>query len=129
MLNYNELMNGNKSIETKHFTDGLQKLDSDSIVKCGKPLHIIEVNYWTYNDKECVSVKFREYEGYYYNAGTKLKEFIDKVKQALDDDVDNVNIEFRNNPPTMKFSKVKTKSGFWCVVPELVDEQIERVLF
>lgn len=122
MLDYSALISNNNETEntSKAFIEGCQKLDSESLIRCGKPVHLTEINYWEYNKKECVSAKFLEYDGYYYNAGTKLKEFIDKVKMALDDDIDKMNEEFRDNPPCMKFSKVKTKSGFWCIIPEIV---------
>lgn len=126
MLDYNALFTKTNNNETentsKSFIEGCQKLDSDSLIRCGKPVHLIEVNYWEYNKKECVSVKFREFEGYFYNAGMKLKEFVDLIKLACDNDVDKLNEELRVNPPAMKFSKVKTKSGFWCIIPEIINE-------
>lgn len=122
MLNYSELLKSKyENTNSKAFIEGMTKLSTDDLLRCGKPLHMIEVNEWTYNDKVCHSCKFREFEGFYWNCSTSISGFIDYLVATLGS-IEAVNTELATNPPAMKFSKVKTKSGFMCVSFEIVAE-------
>lgn len=122
MLNYSELLKSNtETNNAKSFTDGLAKLSTDDLLRCGKPVHMIEINEWEYNKKVCHSCRFKEFEGFYWNCGKTVSDFIQKLVEYLGS-IEEVNKELIVNPPAMKFSKVKTKSGFMCVVFEIVAE-------
>lgn len=111
--------------EQQSFTEGCSKLTSDQIIESGIPLHPIACDFWEYKGKELVSVKFREYPNMYYVACSRLKQFLDFVLEELKKDKTALNLLLATNPPAVKFSKKKTKSGFWMIDIEIVDEKQE----
>lgn len=108
--------------EQPSFTDGCAKLTSDQIIESGIPLHPIACDFWEYDGKELVSVKFREYPSMYYVACSRLKQFLDFVLEELKKDKTALNLLLASNPPAIKFTKKKTKRGFWMIDIEIVDE-------
>lgn len=114
--------NNKSEYEQSSFTEGCAKLTSDQIIESGIPLHPIECDFWEYKGKELVSVKFREYPNMYYVAGLRLKQFLDSVLEELKKDKTAMNLLLATNPPAVKFSKKKTKRGFWMIDIEIVDE-------
>lgn len=115
--------NRNNEPEQGSFTEGCAKLTSDQIVESGIPLHPIACDFWEYDKKELASVKFREYPNMYYVACSRLKQFLDFVRDELKGDKTRLNLLLASNPPAIKFSKKKTKRGFWMIDIEIVDEK------
>ena len=115
--------NSNNQSEQSSFSEGCAKLTSDQIVESGIPLHPIACEFWEYDKKELVSVKFREYPNMYYVASSRLKQFLDFVLEELKGDKTKLNLLLASNPPSIKFSKKKTKRGFWMIDIEIVDEK------
>lgn len=130
--------NSKSESEQQSFTEGCSKLTSDQIIESGIPLHPIACDFWEYKGKqldpiacdfwgykgkELVSVKFREYPNMYYVACSRLKQFLDFVLDELKGDKTRLNLLLASNPPAIKFSKKKTKRGFWMIDIEIVDEK------
>ena len=115
--------NHKSEAEQQSFTDGCAKLTSDQLVDSGIPLHVIACDFWVYNGKELVTVKFREYPNMIYSSGSRLKQFLDFVLEELKGDKTKVNLLLSSNPPAIKFSKKKTKRGFWMIDIEIIDEK------
>lgn len=111
--------------EQQSFTEGCAKLTSDQIIESGIPLHPIACDFWEYEGKVLASVKFREYPNMYYVACSRLKQFLDFVLEELKGDKTRLNLLLATNPPAVKFSKKKTKRGFWMIDIEIVDEKQE----
>lgn len=111
--------------EQQSFTEGCSKLTSDQIIESGIPLHPIACDFWEYDGKGLASVKFREYPNMYYVACSRLKQFLDFVLGELKGDKTRLNLLLASNPPAVKFSKKKTKRGFWMIDIEIVDEKQE----
>lgn len=109
--------------EKHSFSDGCAKLTSDQIIESGIPLHVIACDFWRYDGKELVSVKFREFPNMVYSSGSRLKQFLDFVLGELNGDKTTMNLLLASNPPAIKFSKTKTKNGFWMIDIEIVDEK------
>lgn len=112
-----------KSESESTFTEGCAKLTSDQIIESGIPLHLIACDFWEYDGKELASVKFREYPNMYYVACSRLKQFLDYALEELKMDKTRLNLLLASNPPAVKFSKKKTKRGFWMIDIEIVDEK------
>ena len=108
--------------EQQSFTEGCSKLTSDQIIESGIPLHPIACDFWEYDGKQLASVKFREYPNMYYVACSRLKQFLDFVLDELKKDKTSLDLLLATNPPAVKFSKKKTKRGFWMIDIEIVDE-------
>lgn len=108
--------------EQHSFSEGCTKLTSDQLIDSGIPLHVIACDFWEYDGKKLVSVKFREYPNMIYSSGSRLKQFLDFVLEELKGDKTKLNLLLASNPPAIKFSKKKTKRGFWMIDIEIVDE-------
>lgn len=108
--------------EQNAFSEGCAKLTSDQIIESGIPLHVIACDFWEYDGKELVSVKFREFPNMIYSSGSRLKQFLDFVLDELQGDKTRLNLLLASNPPAIKFYKKKTKRGFWMIDIEIVDE-------
>ena len=104
------------------FSEGCAKLTSDQLIASGIPLHVIACDFWEYDGKKLVSVKFREYPNMIYSSGLRLKQFLDFVLEELKGDKTKLNLLLASNPPAIKFSKKKTKRGYWMIDIEIVDE-------
>lgn len=109
--------------EQQSFIAGCSKLTSDQIIESGIPLHPIACDFWEYEGKGLTSVKFREYPNMYYLACSRLRQFLDFVLEELKGDKTRLNLLLASNPPAVKFSKKKTKRGFWLIDIEIVDEK------
>lgn len=109
--------------ERQSFAEGCTKLTSEQIVESGIPLHPIACDFWEYDGKKLASVKFSEYPNMYYIACSRLKQFLDFVLEELKGDKTRLNLLLASNPPSIKFSKKKTKRGFWMIDIEIVDEK------
>ena len=112
----------NHKSDQSSFTDGCAKLTSDQIIESGIPLHPIACDFWEYDGKKLATVKFREYPNMYYVACSRLKQFLDFVLEELKGDKTRLNLLLASNPPSIKFSKKKTKKGFLMIDIEIVDE-------
>ena len=114
-----------KQFNRKHesdFSEGCAKLTSDQLIDSGIPLHVIACDFWEYDGKKLVSVKFCEYPNMIYSSGSRLKQFLNFVLEELKGDKTKLNLLLASNPPAVKFSKKKTKRGFWMIDIEIVDE-------
>ena len=114
--------NRKNEFEQHSFSEGCTKLTSDQLIDSGIPLHIIACDFWEYDGKKLVSVKFREYPNMIYSSASRLKQFLDFVLEELKGDKTKLNLLLASNPPSVKFSKKKTKRGFWMIDIEIVDE-------
>ena len=119
-MDYTKFNRKNESEQS--FTEGCAKLTSDQIVQSGIPLHPIACDFWEYDGKKLATVKFREYPNMYYVACSRLKQFLDFVLEELKGDKTRFNLLLASNPPSIKFSKKKTKKGFLMIDIEIVDE-------
>lgn len=114
--------NSKNEFKQNSFSEGCAKLTSDQLIDSGIPLHIIACDFWEYDGKKLVSVKFREYPNMIYSSASRLKQFLDFVLEELKGDKTKLNLLLASNPPSVKFSKKKTKRGFWMIDIEIVDE-------
>ena len=108
--------------EQHSFSEGCTKLTSNQLIDSGIPLHVIACDFWEYDGKKLVSVKFREYPNMIYSSGSRLKQFMDFVLDELKGNKTKLNLLLASYPPAIKFSKKKTKRGFWMIDIEIVDE-------
>lgn len=120
-MDYKKFNRKNES-EQHSFSEGCAKLTSDQLIDSGIPLHVMACEFWEYDGKKLVSVKFREYPNMIYSSGSRLKQFLDFVLEELKGDKTKLNLLLASNPPAIKFSKKKTKRGFWMIDIEVVDE-------
>ena len=120
-MDYTKFNNSNESGQNS-FSEGCAKLTSDQLVDSGIPLHVIACDFWVYNGKGLVTVKFREYPNMIYSSGSRLKQFLDFVLEELKGDKTKLNLLLASNPPAIKFSKKKTKRGSWMIDIEIIDE-------
>lgn len=121
-MDYTKFNHKSESEQQHSFTEGCAKLTSDQLIDTGIPLHVIACDFWQYDGKEQVSVKFREFHNMVYSAGYRLKQFLNFVLDELKGDKTRLNLLLASNPPAIKFTKKKTKRGFWMIDIEIVDE-------